>query len=386
MSFQQARYVLLAFGVAAGFLTINPLRADELEQFRKQNEIQAQKLEADVRTAIAQSREFEKKDPERAREVLRRAAGKLEDDVILPERQRLQLLQQVRDRLRAVIQTARVKEAEDEVAAQKEANKFRDFPRPGAERPSPGQGPSSVAKDYLRSAKEREEALNRLRYTREKGVLGTLGDIDDSAADMTERRITPRFLRATELRQQKLTAKEKSLLKALNSVMSVDFDRTPFKEVIDYIQEKTGQTIILDDPSLREAMVESEDPVTFKVKKLQVRTILRKILNDRGLTYVIKEGMFQVVTPQKARDMMVVRSYPVADLIYPVSNFGPFFNDIMALQNMQSLINVIQSQVDPAIWQQGANISFVPAARALVIRAPAEIHYQLGSGGLSGGR
>jgi len=241
-----------------------------------------------------------------------------------------------------------------------------------------------VAKDYLKNAKERLGTIDRIKGNKTRGTADVLRDIDDSAARVTEQRITERFLRATQARQQKLTAKEQTLLKALNSTMSANFERTPFNEVINYISEKTGQTILIDDPSMREAMVESEDPVTFKHKKIQVRTLLRKVLADRGLTYIIREGSIQVVTPQKARDMMVVRSYPVADLVFPIQNFG-IFNDLMALQNVQTLINLIQQSTDPTIWQQGGSINFVPAARALVIRAPAEVHYQLGTG-MAGGK
>lgn len=379
-------HFLLVFGLS--FFLAGRATADELENFRKQNELQAQKLIGDVKDALAQSRVQERSNPAKARDVLRRVLGKLEDDLVLTERQRLQLIEQVRIRLRAVIQASRAREADDELAAEREARRQRERereqPRPSGERPIPGNGPSSVAKDYLKNAKERLGNIDRIKGNKTRGTDDVLRDLDDSAARITEQRITERFLRATQARQQKLTAKEQTLLKALNSTMSANFERTPFNEVINYIQEKTGQTILIDDPSMREAMVESEDPVTFKHKKIQVRTLLRKVLADRGLTYVIREGTIQVVTPQKARDMMVVRSYPVADLVFPVQDFG-IWNDLMALQNVQTLINLIQQSVDPTIWQQGGSISFVPAARALVIRAPAEVHYQLGSG-MAGGR
>lgn len=382
--------VQMSLVLGLSFLLAGRATADELENFRKQNELQAQKLIGDVKDALAQSRVLERSDASKARDVLRKVLGKLEDDLVLPERQRLQLIEQVRIRLRAVIQSARAREADDELAAEREARRQRERerdreqPRPSGDRPFPTQGPSSVAKDYLKNAKDRLNTVDRIKGNRTRGTSDVMRDLDDSAARLNEQRITERFIKATQARQQKLTAKEQTLLKALNSSMSADFERTPFNEVINYIQEKTGQTILIDDPSMREAMVESEDPVSFKHKKIQVRTLLRKILADRGLTYVIREGSIQVVTPQKARDMMVVRSYPVADLVFPVQDFG-IWNDLMALQNVQSLINIIQQSVDPTIWQQGGSINFVPAARALVIRAPAEIHYQLGSG-MSGGR
>ncbi len=97
----------------------------------------------------------------------------------------------------------------------------------------------------------------------------------------------------------KLTAKEVTLLKALNSTLSVNFKEAQFKDVLEYIQEKSGVAIIVDEGSLKEAMVEYNDPVNFKIHKVTVRTILKKILLDRGLSYIIKEGTIQVVTVKR---------------------------------------------------------------------------------------
>ena len=182
-------------------------------------------------------------------------------------------------------------------------------------------------------------------------------------------------------RQQKLTAKEKALLKMLNSTLSVDFKDTTLKEALELIQEKTNNAlpIFLDEGSLKEANIESDEPVTFKVRKATVRTILKKILADKGLTYVIKEATIQVVTPQKAREMMVVRTYPVGDLLGSNNPFlDPFgFQQLAAIN---ALINVIKTTIEPSIWEQGGTITFFPPG-SLIIRAPAELHYQMGFGG-----
>ena len=187
----------------------------------------------------------------------------------------------------------------------------------------------------------------------------------------------------------KLTAKETTLLKALNSTLSVDFKESQFKDVLGYLMEKTGLAIIVDEGSLNDANVEYSDPVNFKINKVTVRTILKKVLADRGLSYIIKEGTIQVVTPQKARDSMVVRSYPIDDLV-GIGNqrYGPFVNRAIMLNNVQSLILNLQSAIDPALWNVNGGpgaITFNESSRALIIRAPAEMHYMLGNGGFCRG-
>jgi hypothetical protein len=168
--------------------------------------------------------------------------------------------------------------------------------------------------------------------------------------------------------------------------MTAPFKDEPLSSVLNYLQEKTGQVIILDDASLREAMVEKDDLVSFPKTKVTFRTILRKILGDKGLTYVIREGTIQVVTPQKARDLMVVRTYPVGDLVTPIQPVGPFGNFGWSQQNAQILIDQIKSTVDPSIWEQGGSIVYNQATRSLLIRAPAEVHFQLGFGASYGGK
>jgi len=190
----------------------------------------------------------------------------------------------------------------------------------------------------------------------------------------------------------RLSPKEVALLKALNSTLSVDFNGTTLQKAVEYLQERTGQTIIIDEGSLKDASVDyTTDTVTFKQKAITFRTVLRKVLGDHNLTYVIKEGMIQVVTPERARNMMVVRVYPINDLVAAApyaQNFGPYVARAQMFANAQGLISTIQATVEPSLWNVnggGGSITFFPEGPALIIRAPAELHYQLGNGNLSGG-
>src|SRR5205807_2178049 len=104
--------------------------------------------------------------------------------------------------------------------------------------------------------------------------------------------------------------------------------------------------LIVDEASMRDAMADYDDPVSFKVEKVTVRTILKKVLGDRGLTYIIKEGNIQVMTPKKASEHTVVRTYQVDDLVAPSPQmqmmFGPIVGQLQMQQNAQMLMNLIQ--------------------------------------------
>jgi hypothetical protein len=84
-----------------------------------------------------------------------------------------------------------------------------------------------------------------------------------------------------------------------------------------------------------------------------------------------------------------VRAYPIDDLIQPnqmAMMFGPFVAQAQMMQNAQQLINLIMMTVEPSYWQPNGpgSIAFYPPAKSLIIRASAEMHYQLGSPGLFG--
>ncbi len=381
--------LILPLGLFAGFFLPGATAADELDRFKAKNELAMQKLVGEVNFALSQARALEKTDPARARDLLRQAAAQLEDDTLLPERQRASLHNQVKTRLRDVLQLVRERQARAEQAAQKAADKLkRDLQRPDQDLP-PQKGPYAVAQKTIPSTAVQMAALDKLRRDRAQAFSGVLGQVEASATPIDGVIEYPKYWQQlAENRKKivgpKLTAQEVALLKALNSTLSVDFNGARFREVIDYLQEKTGQPIVVDEGSLKEAGADYEDPVTFKVKKVTVRTILRKILADRGLAYVLKEGTIQVVTAQRAREMMVVRAYPIDDLVGADPRFGPFLGRLQLYANVQNLISMIYGAVEPSHWQPNGGpgtITFTEAGMALVIRASAEMHYMFGGGG-----
>src|SRR5438270_177060 len=104
-----------------------------------------------------------------------------------------------------------------------------------------------------------------------------------------------------------LSVKERTILRKLDSTLSPSFKNSRFEDVIDYLQTVTGLPIAVHTTALEEAGVSYDTPVTLQVKGITVRSVLRKILADLGLAYVIKDEAVQVVTAQQARDMLTVR-------------------------------------------------------------------------------
>jgi hypothetical protein len=179
-----------------------------------------------------------------------------------------------------------------------------------------------------------------------------------------------------------LTKKEKAILRILNSVISVDFKDQSFEAVVDYLQDKTGQPILVDKQALADASIEYETPVTIKLKKVSVRTLLRKLLHDLGLTYVIKDEIIQVTSYKRAKEMMTVRTYPVGDLVMFDPTTGQVLPPALIMLQAKQLIDLIKGTVDPDSWGGGENggggtIVFNLATKSLVVKQSAEIHYSM---------
>jgi hypothetical protein len=364
---------------------------DDLNKFIEQNRILAQKLKAEVNHALAQARVLEKGDPEQAQAVLKQALTKVQNSTALSANEQTQLTSQLSTRLREIGDLLR-----QQKTGQKQAP-LKELPRKPDASP-PAEGPAGVAQKVLEKSNNVVDQAAKNKLARDNGFAGAVAGIESSSIPPGRDVTFPKDWAAKiKLREQfagpQLTPKEVALVKALNSVMTVDFTDTPLKQALEVLMDRTGQAIIVDPESLKEASVEyATDPVSFPKTKVTFRTILRKILADNRLTYVIKEGTIHVVTPAKAREMMVVRSYPISDIVAPSGyalQFGPFIARAQMLSNVQGLINLIQTSIDPMLWQPNGgpgSVTFHEPSMSLVIRAPTEFHYQLAGGGLFGGR
>jgi hypothetical protein len=165
---------------------------------------------------------------------------------------------------------------------------------------------------------------------------------------------------------------------------------------------------------MKDVEISYDTAVTLNVKGVTVRTVLRKILADVGMTYVIKEETIQATSAQKAKDIMVVRRYYVGDLLAgmgalggvqngfgnPIGFLGGFGNpgvfpvgppvnpQLQTMQKMEGvkhLIELIQTSVEASSWQVNGgsgSVTFHAPSMSLVIKQSAEVHALLGGGGL----
>jgi hypothetical protein len=387
-------------------------QSDLLDQTRRMERIAAQKLEADVRQALREAERLARSDRDKAVECLKQTLAMLEDDTLLLPERRESLKRMLKDRIR-IAQTDTENSAprgtEKEKKPSLSARRAEDDHRAGVQ----------AAQQMNRTTSELEKA-RQLQKDRERQLSAGYRDVDKSATLSNGDIEFPNdWKERTKGRTStvQLTAKERAILQALNTTISVNFRNSKLEDVIEYLRTYTGQPILLDREGMKESEVAYDTAVTLNVKGVTVRTVLRKILGDLGMTYVIKDEMIEATSAQRAREMMVARRYYIGDLLAGLSTMGNTGNIQGALANpgvfpggvrplvgfpftpmpnpqlqtmrnldcAKQLIELIQSSVDPPSWQlNGGNgaITFNAASMSLIIKQSAEVHALLESGGL----
>ena len=386
-----SRFVVPALTSLALLCVAVSVNAGDLQQIQARKQIAAQKLKTDVARAIEDAR---KVSPESAKQLLERMRREVTDSLDLLPSEKTPLLSQLQTAVRSADEAARAKKVVDD----QRPVRLPPITRP-VDPPYPG-GVSGFAKDWIAQPKNAAKLHADLIREREKGNLNLMLGIEKMPPMPNENGIgfPSNWKQLSEARKKlvspQLTEREVKILKTLNSTMSVRYDGDKFKAVLQHLEEKTGLTLIVDPQSERDLNLDYDDPVTLKIERATVRTILKTALGQKGLTYIIKEGNIQVMTPKRAAEHTVIRPYQIDDLISPnpqmAMMYGPMFapqmNRMQRMQNAQQLIQLIMMTTDPNYWQPNGpgSILFYEPTGTLLIRASTEMHYQMSSPGMFG--
>ena len=183
---------------------------------------------------------------------------------------------------------------------------------------------------------------------------------------------------------QKTTAKEDAILKILDSTLDAKYEANSLEEVIDHLRKVTKVDIVVDKRALEEAGASYESKVNLKFKS-SVRQILKRILADLNLTYVVKDEAILITSRERANQMTTTKPYYLGDLASATNTrVPPYISRAIAIQNINNMIIQMTSTIDPQSWKVNnpdavGIIAFDPNTMSIVIKQAAEIHYKLGS-------
>ena len=397
--------------------------ADPLEDAKRRQELAAQQIEADVRDTLREVNELVRTNPLKAIAKLHELIETLNDDTALTASRREALKALAKGRIRDIeTDSSRraVRGADEAVRSARTSQRRADDDRRADDATRLARGlqdvqalrsagktaeanqlqsdlarryPDSTAAAASRIIADRTDRVTDSRRNRTEsaaGVQGSLESVAKSAVPENGDYVLPPDWKSRVSKRSagpKLTAEEKATLRALGTPIRAEMKDTPLSAVLDYLQETAGVTIVADKRTLDAAGATYETPITVRFKSSSLRTILKKVLADVGLTYVVKEGTIRVVTPEEARNSMTVRAYYIGDLAGLADvTISPLLRDIQMRAAIGQIIDGIIGSIDPNSWeskgaQGGGTITYDPITMSLIIKQTAEVHYMLSGSG-----
>ena len=382
--------------LTASLLVVPASQADEeglLDEVKARQAVEAQRVEKEFASQRAAAyklvRSSEPKTVE-AVEKLQTLLAMLRADVSLEPRRREVLLATVQFDLNNVRQIAAQKRRQAdqavELAASRAIRQDRLSPQ-DATREDEARRLSNQAKSVI-DARSRTVAEARAdRFQAADRLARVMRGVDDSAVPEARDYTLPKdWLEKSKRRSAaiKMTEKEKALMRALASIVEVDFNKNSFEEVIDYFRKSLQIDIAVDRRALEEASVSYESQITLKLRG-SARTVIKRLLADLNLAYVIKDEALQITSRERASQMTTTRAYYIGDLVTVLDlRVPPLLSQLAMIETVNRIIAMVQQQVEPQSWRSNnpdaaGVIVFDPLSMSLVIKQTAEVHFLLGS-------
>lgn len=132
----------------------------------------------------------------------------------------------------------------------------------------------------------------------------------------------------------------------------VAFHEIPLEEVVDFLHDKYGAPILIDQPSLDLLGIGEDAPITFNADGVRMDNYLRAMLRPLDLTYGIRNGFIYITAPEEISAALSVRIYDVSRIISPRNNQDVVYADSLPSYEYNDLLDIIMSTVEPDMWEQ----------------------------------
>jgi hypothetical protein len=130
-----------------------------------------------------------------------------------------------------------------------------------------------------------------------------------------------------------LSAPERKINEALETATGPGFrfEMNSLKDLKAAIESQYGIPVVFDTKALEGFDLE-EPTITENLPSIPLRSALRQILGEVDLTYIVKDDVLKITTREAAAETMILKAYPVGDLVIPTfvaprdSNMGGVTN------------------------------------------------------------
>jgi hypothetical protein len=147
----------------------------------------------------------------------------------------------------------------------------------------------------------------------------------------------------------------------------LDFTQEPLENVFNFLQSEYAIPIQLDTPAMEDAGLTPEEQVTIQVMNVSLRSALRLLLKQKQLTYVIRDEVLIITTPEEAESELVVCVYDVRDIL--AHQTRPAQGKVPAGPDYDPLIDAVVSCVATETWAEsgGGEAEIRPLPPGLLI-------------------
>jgi hypothetical protein len=362
---------------------------DPLKDAKARMEVEAQKLEKEFTTERAAAYKLVRRDDPKlvgALDKIHTLLAAVRADTALKPARRTQLIVTLKwdlDKLKEIAAERRRLSRRDDVIARSTREQIRKDSE--ARR---GETSKAGAREADTIADRRARALADARDYRNKSAdrnTRVMRGVDDSAVPDGRNISFPKDW-AERMKKRstgiKMTAKEKEILRGLNSTMDVEFSNAQFSEVIDYLRKKLNIDISVDQRALKEVGVNYDATINLKMRS-SVRGILKRVLADLNLAYVVKDEAIQITSLARAKEMTTTRTYYLGDLAAVLDlRLNSVTSYLLMLQRANQIVELITKSIEPASWRVNnpdavGSIVFDPGTLTLIVKQTAEVHFML---------
>lgn len=174
---------------------------------------------------------------------------------------------------------------------------------------------------------------------------------------------------------------------ALGETAKLHFANQPLDGVVNALAKQYRIPIQVDYRALTAEGFGSDTPVTAHIEGVTLRSALRLVFDQLDLTYVVRNEVLFVTTKTEAENILIFKVYPVGDLVRSTNEFhsppapeGGAVEDRQALEDYQSLIELITSCVAPTSWDEVGGPGSIQEFRhshGLAFSQTAEVHEEV---------
>ena len=217
-------------------------------------------------------------------------------------------------------------------------------------------------------------------------------------ADVKKDGEAPRQPAGHEIELAEPLAADQTLEERLEARAYFKADEATLKSFAEALVVALNAPVVLSSKKLEEAAINLDTPMTYRLHDARVRTALRLILSNVGLTYVIYDDVLVITTPEDAGSQLITRVYDCRELIKlpspikklrkerPRGHFGPAAPSDAQEEKpseparqedytIDDLIDVVTTTVVPDSWDEvGGPGSLTDFKGLLTINQTEEVH------------